>query len=296
MKLLLAFFVSLGLCGILGTQSASALGLKIAPLEYKTTLKEDEVQQGFIDISNPSGQAVTVRTSVQAFKQINNDGGLQFYDEGLVASGIKPELSTFDIGPHEALRMFFTINGTTLPEGDVYAAIFFTTEPAQQANGVGQLVRVGTVLSIVNKTPGSRKAEVTGISLPPLQLSDTVSGTYKIKNTGPAASGFYPSVRVSAWPGGKPRQMESSLVFGGRERVNDFSYQTGIGIHLVEISYGNSKKSQWVITLAPWMLVALLLIILIVGIELLLLKRRRKTRPKKTHKKPVSKPASTPED
>ena len=109
-----------------------------------------------------------------------------------------------------------------------------------------------------------------------------MSGTYKVKNIGSASGGFYPTVRVSAWPAGKTKDVQSSLVFGGRERQNDFQYPSGYGIHLVEVGYGGSKKSQWVITVAPWMLIATIMIILIIGIELLLFKRRHKsTRQKK---------------
>ena len=278
------FFASL--FALAPTFNVYALGLKVAPLEYRATLKEGEKQQGFVDVSNPSAQVMSVKISVQAFKQIDNDGGLQFFDDPQVGAGIKPELTEAELGPREAIRLFFTIDGGALPEGDVYAAIFFTTDPKQPSNGVGQLVRVGTLLSLINKTPGERKAEVTGVSIPLLQLTDTVKGSYAIRNISNEGSGFYPSVEVSSWPAGKSEKKEGSLIFGGRERTNDFSYQTGFGIHNVQVAYGDSNRSQWVISIAPWMLVLALLITLIVGIELLLLKRRRKTA-KKLHKKPT---------
>jgi hypothetical protein len=224
------FFLGLAtmaLVAVIYAPTSSALGLKVAPLEYKTTLKKNERQVGIIDVSNPMGQTVHVRTSVQAFRQIDNNGGLQFYDDERTASGIKTDLGQFDLGPREALRMSFTIDGAKLPEGDVFAAIFFTTDLAVPRSGVGQLVRVGTILSIVNKTPGSRAAEITGFNAAFLQLSDTPRGTYKV-------------------------------------------------------GYGNSKKSQWVVTIAPWMLIATIMVILIIGIELLLYKRRHKFARQKT--------------
>lgn len=267
---------------------ASALGLKVAPLEYKSSLKEGERKQGVVDVSNPSTQAVKVAVSVQAFRQIDDNGGLQFYDDTQISAGIKPELQTLELGPREAIRLAFTIDGSVLPEGDIFAAIFFTTEPVQPRNGVGQLVRVGTLVSLVNKSPGQRSAKVSDLNLPFVQLDSTAKGTYHITNTGSTKSGFYPTVHVSSWPGGETQHIQSSLVFGGRERSNDFSYATGYGLHLVEVSFGGSKKSQWVVTVAPWMLVTVLLIVLLIGIELLLLKKRRKSR-----KKLPSKPAST---
>ncbi len=259
----------------IGAGTTSALGLKIAPLEYKTTLKKDERQQGFIDVSNPSSVPVTAQASVQAFKQINDDGGLQFYDDKQVQSGITLELTTIEMGAREAVRVAFTVNGSSLPEGDVYAAIFFTTDPKEPRNGVGQSVRVGTILSIINTTPGQRRAEVTKLDVPLVQFSDTASGAYSIKNTGNGSTGFYPTVKISGWPGGRPKTVEGSLLFAGRERSNDFSYASGFGIHRIEVAYGDSKKSRWVVSVAPWMLVLSLLVLLIILIELMLLKKRR---------------------
>ncbi len=279
--LLFGFTLAIGMA-FSWAPTSSALGLKVAPLEYKTTLKENEQKTGVIDVSNPTGQTVHVKTSVQAFKQIDNNGGLQFYDDERTAIGIRSDLSEFDLGPREALRMSFTIDGKLLPEGDVYAAIFFTTDLAKPRNGVGQLVRVGTILSIVNKTPGSRSAAITDVSMPFLQFTDTVSGAYKVRNTGAASGGFYPTVTLSDWPTGKKKDVESSLVFGGRERQNDFRLPTGFGFHYVKVGYKGSEKGQWVVTIAPWMLIALVMVLLIIGIELLLYKRRHKSHRKKT--------------
>jgi hypothetical protein len=204
---------------------------------------------------------------------------LQFYDDEQVSSGVKLEVSTADLGPREALRLFFTINSNTLPEGDVYAAIFLTTDPKQPRNGVGQLVRVGTLLSIVNKTPGQRKAEITGIKLPFIEFTDTVKGSYSIKNIGEKGTGFYPTVKISSKPWGKDQKSDGTLLFGGHERTNDVSYQAGPGIHYIEVSYGDSRKGQWVIMMTPWLLILMALIVLVIGTELVLLRRRRKTKP-----------------
>lgn len=261
--------------GVLLPYSAQAISLKVAPLEYRASLKENERKQGVVDVSNPAPVAVTVAVSVQAFRQIDNDGGLQFYDDKQVATGVKPELSNFELGPREALRLYFTIDGRSLPAGDVYAGIFFTTAPRQAQNGVGQSVRVGTLLSLVNKAPGSRAADVTGLNLPLLQLGETVKGDYRVKNTGPDGSGFYPAVTVSSWPGDETKRIESSLVFGGRERSNDLALKTGYGIHRVAVAYGDSMKSRWVVMVAPWMVITGSLVVLIVVVELWLLKRRR---------------------
>lgn len=257
--------------------TASAIGLKVQPLQYKAAVKNGENLQGFIDVSNPSSVAVNVSVSVQGFRQINNDGGLEFYQDERLSAGIRPEQSSLELGSREAIRLYFTIAGKTLPQGDIHAALFFTTEPAQAQSGVGQSVRVGTLLSLVNETPGVRKATLTGFSAPLLQLDDTINGEYRIKNTGPKDTGFYPTVEVTAWPNGSARQVEGSLVFGGRERTNDVTYKTGYGIHRINVKYGQSSASRWVISVAPWMVVLGLFVLVIVAIELLLIKRRRKS-------------------
>jgi hypothetical protein len=261
--------------------SVAALGLKVAPLEYRTTLKEAEVKKGFIDISNPSSDPVTVSVKAQAFRQIDNNGGLQFYDDKQVGAGIKPELTSFDLGGREAIRLYFMIDGRVLPEGDIYAALFFTTAPKSASGGVGQLVRVGTIFSIVNKTSGPRQAEIVDVDLTPLQVDSAVQGSYRIKNTSPGVSGFYPTVTISSWPNGEKQKTVGSLLFAGRTRQNDFSYRPGLGIHRIDIGYGNSIKSRWIVVVSPWMLVVLLLLMLVVALEVVLLHRRRKNRSKK---------------
>ena len=254
---------------------ASALGIKIAPLEYKTTLRDGERKQGVVDVSNPSEQAVDVSVSVRAFRQIDDNGGLEFYSDTAIENGIQPELTSIRLEPKDAVRLTFSVDGKTLPEGDVFAAIMFTTIPALPQNGVGQQVRVGTLLSLENRQPGERSAKIIDLSVPFLQLSQTSKGSYSIKNTGSKTSGFYPEVTVRSWPGGAAKTVTSSLLFGGRERSNEFSYATGYGIHRIEISYKSSTKSRWVIAIAPWMIILTVFIVLIIGVELTLLHRRR---------------------
>lgn len=277
-RLFIAALLAVACVSMFSSLDASALGLKVAPLDYKATLKTGERRQGFIDISNPSTQAVSVTVSVQAFRQIDDDGGLQFYDDEQISAGIVPELRSLELDPKGAVRLFFTIDGNKLPEGDVFAAVFFTTEPTQARTGIGQLVRVGTLLSLVNKTPGDRSAVITSFDMPFIQFDDMANGTYRIKNTGRKEQGFYPTVSVSSWPAGATRQVQSSLVFGGRERQNDIAYRAGYGIRRIDVSYGESKRSRWVILVQPWVIVAALLVMLIVVVELLLLRKRRKAR------------------
>ena len=239
---------------MLGTTPVGALSLKIAPLEYRTELKQGEKKKGFIDVSNPTGQRFIVRTSVEGFKQTSNEGALSFYKSEHISTGIQLDLDEFELGPREAVRMYFQLDGTKLPSGDVFGAVFFTAAPANKPTGVEQAVRLGTLFSIVNGTPGSRDAKITNLSVPWLQLSDTISGSYSIKNTADPnkATGFYPTTQLKASPFGEAKKQTGKLTFAGITRTNEFSLKTlPIGIYQVSVSFTGSKQSSWVVVVSP---------------------------------------------
>ncbi len=72
---------------LLLTAPTSALSLKLQPLLYNDILKKGEQKKGFIDISNPTGQTLQLRSSVQAFRQVDNTGTLEFYENEQVSAG-----------------------------------------------------------------------------------------------------------------------------------------------------------------------------------------------------------------
>lgn len=255
MKKYLSVFIAVAVAMIfLPLDTANGLGLKVAPLEYRTTIQAGEAKKGYVDVSNPATEKVIVKASVQAFRQINDDGGLQFYEDERLAEGIKLDLDEFELGPREAVRMYFELDGTKLPSGDVFGAIFFTLDPVQPKAGVGQSVRVGTILSIVNGTPATHTAQVTRLTVPTFQFDNTLQGSYTIKNTAsPAtASGFYPTVTVVSWPFGEAQQQAGKLVFAGRSRDNTFSLSLPpFGLYKITASYGNSSQSRWLLVAHP---------------------------------------------
>lgn len=269
MRRSLLFLSLLGMSVLFIAPESHAVALKAAPLEYRTSLKKGEKQKGFIDVSNPSKDTVRVTTSAQAFRQVDNDGSLQFYDNEQVKAGVRLDLDEFDLGPHEAVRMYFLLDSTKLPSGDVYAAIFFTTASAAQPNQVGQAVRLGTLLSIVNGTPGPRAASIMDLSVPWLQLSDTIRGSYDIKNTArPGSStGFYPTVSLYASPFGQTKEQKGKLTFAGITRSNDFSLSVfPLGLYYVSATYGASSKAQWVVVASPLALLILAVLAAVVTV------------------------------
>lgn len=237
------------------SSTASAMSLKVAPLEYKTELSKGEKKKGFIDVSNPTGQRVVVRAAAQAFKQVDDKGSLQFVDNEAIRAGVKLDLDEFELGPREAVRMYFMLDGTKLPQGDVFAAIFFSTGATGTKDGVAQRVRVGTILSIVNGTPGARQAEITGLNTSFIQMSDTIRGSYTIKNTADPekSTGFYPDVKLSVSPWGEQKQQTGKLIFAGRSRENSFEIKAPwVGMYLISVRFDdNSSRSQLVLVVKP---------------------------------------------
>lgn len=258
---------------------ASATSLKVAPLEYRTTLSKGEKQKGYIDISNPSSASVKVRVSVQAFRYIDDKPTLEFYDNEQLSAGVRTDLSSFVLQSRQALRMYFQINGLKLPSGDVYAAIFFTTEPTKQVSGVSQQVKVGTLLSIVNGTPGSRKADISGLNIPFIQIGEEITGSYTMHNPADPkkTTGFYPETRVSLWPGDRLEKQTAKLLFAGRSRTNEIQFKNvGFGLHRVRVTYGNESKDAWVLTASNAVVVFIVFAMLVVGSEYALYRRRKK--------------------
>lgn len=251
----------LGVClAIQQTDPVHALSLKMQPLIYQDNLAKGEKKKGFVDISNPTSTTVRLKTSIQAFRQTDDQGSLQFYDDKQVAAGIKPDLDEFELKSHEAIRMYFLIDGAKLPSGDVFGALFVSTEPE---NGVGATssVRLGTLFTLTNGTPSAHNAAITDLQVPFWQFGDTVQGSYRIKNVAKAgeSTGFFPTVTVAIKPFDQQVQQQGKLIFAGRERENTFQLTSSrIGFYKVSVAYGNSRQSRLVFMITGyWRLLVL---------------------------------------
>lgn len=228
--------------------------IKIQPLLYNEQLEKGEVKKGFIDVSNPNDTKVELETSVQAFRQTDNDGTIEFFESEEIQAGIELDYDSFTLGPREAMRVVFKIDGSKLPSGDVFAALFVATKPAEEGQ-IGQSVRVGTLLILENGTPGAREASITGLESRFWQTGSRLDGTYSIKNDAKEgeATGFMPEVTITLTPFGGSFANTSSLVFAGRERANEFSYETNrAGLYYMNVKHGDSEKGQWVLLAPLW--------------------------------------------
>lgn len=243
--------------------------LGVQPLQYTETLKKGERKKAFIDITNPSMQPVTVRLNVQAFKQIDDKGTLSFYDDQKITSGILLDYQEVEIPAKKALRLYFVVDGTKLPTGDVFAAIFAQTKPEQGAGSPA--VRVGSLLMLINDTPGVHHAEITQLSMPGLQIGESVTGQVAIKNTAPAdvASGFFPSIVISSWPFGASTTLRGPLVYSGITRTVPFSESSSqLGIYKITASFGASHKDVWTVIITGvwrWILIGIIVVIVCAG-------------------------------
>ncbi len=263
--LAISFFAAIGL-----SVPTSALGLKIAPLSYEAELGKGEIKKGYVDISNPSSTPVKIKLESQAFRQIDDEGSLEFFDSEQIKQGVKLDFDTITVGAREAYRVYFLLDSAKLASGDNFAAIFASTIP-QPGSGSVQAVRVGTLLSIQNGAVDARQGSVTSFVAQWFQVGEGLKAIAKIKNTADPqkATGFYPSIRASTAPYGS-RTLKGPLIFAGRTRTveikNPGSY---FGPVFLGARVGDSSQSALVFAVTGywrWLAPLLGVAILVVGL------------------------------
>jgi hypothetical protein len=271
------------------TVDASAASLRITPLMYQEKLAEGEVKKGYVDISNPAGTKVTVEVTVQAFKQIDNEGSLQFFESEQIKEGIKTDLTEFELGPREAVRMYFSVDGKKLPSGDVFGAIFASTKQSGDSRGITPAAQVGTLVILENGTPGSRKAAITSADIPTFHFGESVSGSVNVKNMADpnTASGFFPQVNLNLGPAfGQTKAVQGPLIFAGIERGVNFSLaENKIGLYKLTVSVGESKAEKWIVVVTGWWRWAIvgLVVLAAVGLAIAYKKRRNHAHYRRFH-------------
>ena len=266
-KFALSIFIAAA-CLVATPAASHAMSLKIAPLSYESSLKKGEVKKGFIDVSNPEGIAQDITLQVKAFRQVDDRGSLEFYDAEQLKAGVKLDYEKLTLGPREAYRVYFLLDGNKLPTGDIFGAIFASTKP-QGGSGSVQSVQVGTLLIIENGTPGARNAEIRDYNVPTLQLGDGLRGQMTIYNTAKAgeATGYYPKITITPQPYGS-FAVKGPLIFAGRSRpVTVTRAGDYFGPVLLKASVGNSEASRWVFAVTGyWRWLAPLIFIIIISL------------------------------
>jgi len=268
----------------------SATSISIAPLTYQTALEASENQKGYVDILNPEASETTVHLKAQAFRQIDNQGSLQFYDDAAIAEGVKLDLTDITLGPNEGVRVYFLLDASALPSGDVFAAILASTGEAGENIVTVPSAQVGTLLLLTNGTPPEHHATVSGFSADWLQIGTGVKAQIDVSNTDPVAGqalGFMPKIQFGINPYHK-QTVDGPLIFSGRSRVVEY-IQTGnyFGPVMLEATVNGSSQTRFIFAvtgfwqwLAPLLAIGLISLI-VLGIYWLKkrpLKQRRKQR------------------
>lgn len=247
-RLLCGLILASAMVSVVRIDVVGAVSLQMTPLEYRSVLPTDAAtQKGYVDIRNTSLDTLIGQIEVRGFRQIDTTGALEFYVDEQIEAGIRPELTQFELGPGELLRLYFVVDGTKLPPGDVYAALFASTT-SQSGQFTTGAARVGTLMSLVNGRPGERQATVERLTMPFWQISDGMQAQFWIHNTSDPskATGFYPDIHVRS---GKyiDKHVAGPLVFAGLSREVTFK-QSGdyLGLVDVQISVGDSQIRQQV--------------------------------------------------
>ena len=269
MRRVLVFAVTICSVVLAVTLSGTAHGatLKIQPLMYHEQIPKGGQQKGFVDISNPSDEAVRIKVTVQEFYQVDDHGGLAFRDSEQISQAITPELDEVELMPKDVLHLAFTIDGAKLPSGDVFAALFASTVDESVGSTAVQ-ARVGTLFILENGTPQRRNAAVESLQANWMQTGSGIYANFSVRNTAPTRSstGFFPMVRVDTAPYGV-KEISGPLVFAGRARTVEYR-QPGsyFGPIKLSVRVAGGEQSRWLFAmtgywrwLAPLMAVVLVI-------------------------------------
>ena len=263
MKYWLGLAMVLGLLLSVQQPVFAQASLQVQPLQNEAALQQGDRKKGFIDVTNPQPAAVKVQFSVAGFRQVDSAGNLSFYDSEQLRAGIMLDYEEYTIPANKTLRLFFVIDGTKLPCGDFFAAIFAHTIN-ETTGSASSSVRIGSLLILTNGTPGARQAELTKLDAAWLQTGADINGKVTIKNTAPAdsASGFFPDITIGLWPFGQTTSIKGPLVFAGNTRQATFALPSNqLGIYKLTVGYGDSSQSQWMLVITGfWRWIVLLVV------------------------------------
>lgn len=228
--------------------------LRVSPLQYKEQLELGAEKVGYVDVSNPDDFEVTITTEVQAFRQINSEGDLEFYDDEHVQKGINVDVDTFELGPREAARVFFEIDTNRLPEGGVYAALLFRSSKGDLNSGTSHIsttTRAGPLLILENGDGGVREGGISQLDMPWWQFGSGISGrvAFKASEDSQKALAFEPQLGTDI-PLAGDEAMSSGLVFPGNTR--EFTLERDghyLGIFPVSVtdSVTGDNQRQWIL-------------------------------------------------
>ena len=275
---------------------AAADVVQMRPLMYQEILAKGQSKRGVVDLSNGSDEKTEYNLSVRLFRQVGDDGSLEFYDQADVTSGIRLDVTNIVLNPKDAARITFSVDSSKLPQGDVFAAIFATTKRPTVPQAIVPVAQVGMLLIIQNGTPGPRDARIDELNISQLQTGDKLSGTVTVTNPAPPekSTGFFPKMSVRLEPWGSSTKFDGPLVYAGRSRTFNFSVPSNqFGLYKVTVTANNTSESRYVFLITgKWKIIVPLILIALVGlfaVGMILAKifRHRKSSKKRTPQKPT---------
>ena len=279
-RVFLTIAVVAGLLSLGYAQPAYASGVSIQPALVKSDLAAGEKKKGFVDVVNPTSSKAIISFSVQAFRQTDDRGTLEFYDDPGVTRGLKLDLNEVELGGHEALRLYYVADGALLPAGDVLAAIFATVAPTANAPAA-QAVRVGTLVVLHNGPSVGRQVAITSLAVSPVQFGPSLAADFTIKNTADPVNAFFPKVTVATTPYGQ-QTIDAPLVAAGRQRsITYVKPGNFVGFVQLTISLEGAKRSVWVFAVTGvWRWLLPLMIVLLAGCAFVWVRYRHRRRPR----------------
>lgn len=272
-RFITALVLAAGIVGVSHSQPAGASSISLQPSIVKGALGTGEKQKGYVDVINPGSSKIIVSLSVQAFRQKDDTGAVEFYDDAQVTRGLKLDLSEVELNGHEALRLYYQADAAVLPAGDVLAAIFATVKPVANAPAA-QAVRVGTLLVLQNTETPKRQLAVSDLSASPLQLGSSLQAEFALRNDAPPVNAFFPEITVGTSPYGR-QVVEGPLVTSGHQRTISY-VKSGdyLGPVKVTVSVDGGQKSVWVFAVTGFWQWLFPLLLGIVGATLVAMRLR----------------------
>jgi hypothetical protein len=255
--------------------AASLPSLRISPLQYSAHLELDHPKVGFIEASNPTGTLQHVTIEVEGFRQINDRGELQYYRDERLAAGIQPGLSSFDLGPREAIRVKFTIDPNRLGPGGAYGVIFLrTTSGSPASTQTNTSERVGTLLILDVAGAGHISGHISGVNLPRISYGHpTLPLGFSYTNTGQGsgALAFAPALTIATGWHAQPQSATGPFVFPGRTRQFRANLTLGNRLWLIPVTVQDTTPGslesavQWTFVVSgvwTWLLPVMLILFL----------------------------------
>lgn len=268
--------------------AASLPSLRISPLKYTAALQLGHPKVGYIEAANPTGAPMHVTVEVEAFRQINDRGELEYYPDERLSSAIKPGLTSFDLGPREAIRVKFTIDPNRLGPGGAYGVIFLrTASGGHAASQINTSERIGTLLILNVAGAGTTAGRISDLHLPAFVYGGTTLPlTFNYQNTGQGsqALAFSPTFSIATGWRSKPRALTGPFVFPGRTRQTQASLTFGSQIGVIPVSIQDSTPgapkypTHWTVVVTGfWTWLLPLLLTGLLGAVIAWLLRRRWT-------------------